>query len=228
MLASIFTSFDPILTPLESPVTLILPIMITLMAMQSYWMIPTTTSRLQTSVICGMKSLVKPNVGFNMKGMHMTITTTFYSLFLLNIVGMIPYVFSMTSHLNFTLSMAFPLWFTMILVSMNKSPKKTMAKLLPEGTPTPINPFLATVELISSCVRPLTLAFRLAANISAGHVILAMVASFMSNTLLSSTILKFIAMIIMVGAYSMFEIIICMIQAFVFVLLLSMYSNDYF
>nr|YP_010460995.1 ATP synthase F0 subunit 6 [Ramisyllis kingghidorahi]UUF68148.1 ATP synthase F0 subunit 6 [Ramisyllis kingghidorahi] len=227
MLASIFSSFDPSLTPTELPLIPLMVIFTLMILTQSFWMVPTTLSQLHTSTLCMTSSLLRPTAGVNMKGIHNTIYSMFYSIMLLNVMGMFPYVFSLTSHLFLTVSMALPLWTALILASLLKTPKKSLAKLLPESTPTPLNPFLTTVELISSCIRPLTLAFRLAANISAGHVILAMMSSFTINIIMNSSLFKLLPIISIIMFYCMFELIICMIQAFVFVLLTSMYTNDY-
>nr|YP_009162050.1 ATP synthase F0 subunit 6 [Ramisyllis multicaudata]AKS48916.1 ATP synthase F0 subunit 6 [Ramisyllis multicaudata] len=227
MLASIFSSFDPSLTPTELPLAALIITISLVMSTQSFWMTPTTLSQLHTSTMCMMGSLLRPTAGVKMKGIHTMIFSMFYSIMLLNVMGMFPYIFSMTSHLFLTMSLALPLWVAMILTSFLKAPNKMLAKLLPESTPTPLNPFLTTVELISSCIRPLTLAFRLAANISAGHVILAMMSSFTVNILLVKVSPSLLSTASIIMFYCMFELIICMIQAFVFVLLTSMYTNDY-
>ena len=79
------------------------------------------------------------------------------------------------------------------------------------------------VELISSLVRPFTLGFRLAANITAGHVILGLTARLAARTISHGRILR----IIIPMLYRAFEVIICWVQAYVFLLLIIFYSNDY-
>jgi len=90
--------------------------------------------------------------------------------------------------------------------------KQVISHLVPIGSGA-LAPFLILVELVRTIIRPLTLAFRLAANITAGHVILSLVA----RTGVGPTIF-----------YTMFESAVCIIQAYVFVLLIIIYANDYF
>nr|FAA04181.1 TPA: ATPase F0 subunit 6 [Cirrodrilus suzukii] len=143
-----------------------------------------------------------------------------------NITGLMPYTVSWSSHMIFTVSFALPCWLTLIISSMTYKPKEFFAHLLPDGAPMWLNPALVIFESISILVRPLTLSFRLAANMSAGHIVLVLMTSFLTPMLfkmsLTSSLLMFFTTFFM-----MFELAVSMIQAFIFFLLLSMYMNDH-
>lgn len=95
--------------------------------------------------------------------------------------------------------------------------------LTPRSSGVVLGPFLAIVETVSSLIRPLSLAFRIAANITAGHVILGLVSSGLGYIVRDGI---YTLLFIGVG-YILFESLVCLIQAYVFVLLVSIYSNDY-
>ena len=113
-----------------------------------------------------------------------------------------------------------------ILSSVIKSPYNTIATLLPGGAPTWLNPFLVIIETIRIRVRPLTLAFRLAANIRAGHIVLTLIGIYLSAALFSG-ITGALALSLFAAFYTAFEIGICLVQAFIFCLLITLYSNDH-
>nr|UTN43010.1 ATP synthase F0 subunit 6 [Alcedoecus sp.] len=132
----------------------------------------------------------------------------FYSL-----IGLLPYSFPLTSHLTFNLTLAIPLWMVGILSIHSLS--KFISHLVPLGSPLMLSPFLVLVESVSLIIRPMTLAIRLMANVTAGHLILSIVTK--------SSIFFASSFQIM---YSMFEFFIMFVQAFVFVNLLSLYWEE--
>nr|FAA04169.1 TPA: ATPase F0 subunit 6 [Bdellodrilus illuminatus] len=150
----------------------------------------------------------------------------FILIIYMNITGLFPYMFSWTSHMMFTWSLAFPCWISLVLSSMMFKPKQFMAHLLPDGAPLWLNPALVIFESISILVRPLTLAFRLAANMSAGHIVLILMTSFLVPLLFNCSMTT-ITLLMTLTFFTMFEMAICMIQAFIFFLLLSLYINDH-
>nr|YP_003434433.1 ATP synthase F0 subunit 6 [Chaetoderma nitidulum]ABM69277.1 ATP synthase F0 subunit 6 [Chaetoderma nitidulum] len=151
-------------------------------------------------------------------------TPLFIMLILCNLTGTLPYVFSNSCHLILSLSLSSVFWMSSVLLSLKLNFKKTIAHLLPLGTPTILNPFLILVELVSLLIRPFTLAVRLMANMSAGHIVLSLVGTFLTSSLFSSGIL-IILLLIQVG-YFLIEMGISLIQAYIFTLLVSFYSED--
>nr|QNV11848.1 ATP synthase F0 subunit 6 [Theromyzon tessulatum] len=162
----------------------------------------------------------------NLKGFTIIVTILFILIIFINLTGMIPYSFSISSHLILTLSLGLPLWMTIISSSLNNNKKEFIASLLPDGAPDWLNPFLVLIETISIMVRPLTLSFRLAANMSAGHIVLGLLGIYMSAAM-NSSLMGSITLLMVSMGYIMFEFAICLIQAYIFCLLLSLYTDDH-
>lgn len=137
----------------------------------------------------------------------------------------IPYAFPATSHLIFTASIAFPLWLSIIISRFYFKPLTTLASILPAGAPGWLNPLLVLIETIRIIVRPLTLAFRLAANLTAGHVVLSLIGVYTTAGILRVSISSIFLFLVNLG-YIYFEVIITYIQAFIFCLLLTIYANE--
>lgn len=139
-----------------------------------------------------------------------------------NRVGLVPYVFTSPSHLVFTLALAFPLWVGHIILGILKTPSSIFAHLVPLGTPIPLIPFMVLIELIRRLIRPLTLSVRLAANIIAGHLLLALIAGHL-YTLPSTLLILILAGLVVLCSL---ECAVRLIQAYVFRVLSSLYLNE--
>uniref|UniRef100_A0AAU6QG69 ATP synthase subunit a n=1 Tax=Prionospio sp. 3 MH-2023 TaxID=3059271 RepID=A0AAU6QG69_9ANNE len=158
----------------------------------------------------------------NIKGLTSLLVPLFIFIIAINFMGVAPYVFSTSSHLIFTFALGLPLWLSLILSSSLFSPTSTLAALLPGGAPAWLNPFLVLIETVSTLVRPITLSVRLAANMSAGHIVLTLIGVYFTFALLSSNITTSISLFLVQMGYTIFEMGICMIQGYIFCLLLSL------
>merc|ERR1711972_368435 len=74
------------------------------------------------------------------------------------------------------MGLAFPLWLATVIIGMRNQPTHALGHLLPEGTPTPLIPVLIIIETISLFIRPLALGVRLTANLTAGHLLIQLIA----------------------------------------------------
>nr|NP_066560.1 ATP synthase F0 subunit 6 [Sigmops gracilis]BAA82490.1 adenosine triphosphatase subunit 6 [Sigmops gracilis] len=146
-------------------------------------------------------------------------------LITLNILGLLPYTFTPTTQLSLNLSLAIPLWLSTVALGLQNQPTVSLGHLLPEGTPSLLIPVLITIETISLLIRPLALGVRLTANLTAGHLLIGLV-SMAAFTLLPTAPLLAILSIIPLFLLTLLEIAVAMIQAFVFVLLLSLYLQE--
>lgn len=163
----------------------------------------------------------------HLKGFPSILVSLFVVLIFTNFRGILPYVFSLSSHLLFTLVLGLPLWLGLILSGVSYSIRRVAASLLPSGAPRWLNPFLILIETVRMRVRPITLSFRLAANISAGHIVLTLISVYLvfSSFMLGTGVTLFL-LFVEVG-YTLFEFGICIIQAYIFCLLLSLYTEDH-
>lgn len=230
MFTDIFSSFDPNIAALSStlpiqPFWLLRVVAITPLA-PTYWLAP---SQLTWLVIIPLNIIfhqLSNTARRRLIGWNATVAALFLLLLLLNLIGLAPYVFRLSRHLIFTLTFGLTLWLSLILSSFLNNPIKFLARLLPGGAPLWLNPLLVSIESTSVTVRPTTLSFRLAANMSAGHIVLALIALYAAQAFFSSYWL-FLILLTTLVRYLLFEVGICLIQAFIFCLLLSLYSNEH-
>nr|YP_010701433.1 ATP synthase F0 subunit 6 [Channa pulchra]WCJ52942.1 ATP synthase F0 subunit 6 [Channa pulchra] len=153
------------------------------------------------------------------------LTSLMVFLITLNTLGLLPYTFTPTTQLSMNLGLAIPLWLATVIIGLRTQPSHALAHLLPEGTPTLLIPVLIIIETISLLIRPLALAVRLTANLTAGHLLIQLVAtailalpSLFPTVAILTTFLLLLLMLL--------EIAVAMIQAYVFVLLLSLYLQE--
>ena len=107
------------------------------------------------------------------------------------------------------------------------NPSSAAARLLPGGAPAALNPFLVIVETVSLCVRPITLSIRLVANIRAGHIVLGLIGTYLSSGLFTYPTIAVASLIFIQVFYFMFEVGVALIQAYIFSLLVTLYSDDH-
>nr|AYN73478.1 ATP synthase F0 subunit 6 [Galbula albirostris] len=143
----------------------------------------------------------------------------------INLLGLLPYTFTPTTQLSMNMALAFPLWLATVLTGLRNQPTASLGHLLPEGTPTPLIPALILIETTSLLIRPLALGVRLTANLTAGHLLIQLISTatavllpiMPAISLLTTTILLLLTIL---------EVAVAMIQAYVFVLLLSLYLQE--
>nr|QUJ18145.1 ATP synthase protein 6 [Cheilio inermis]WNH21366.1 ATP synthase F0 subunit 6 [Cheilio inermis]BBD51966.1 ATPase subunit 6 [Cheilio inermis] len=143
----------------------------------------------------------------------------------LNMLGLLPYTFTPTTQLSLNMGLAVPLWLATVLIGMRNQPTISLGHLLPEGTPTPLIPVLIIIETISLFIRPIALGVRLTANLTAGHLLIQLIATavFVLGPIMPTvSILTAILLFLL----SLLEVAVAMIQAYVFVLLLSLYLQE--
>ena len=230
MLTDIFSSFDPdinsIIISLPSPIFWLLNLRCIFVFFSNFWIAPNSIIQLTSQIKNVIQEQTSRTSGKHLKGLGTVLTAVFILIISRNIIGLFPYVFRTRRHLFFTISLAIPLWLRLIISSIFTSPTRFIAGILPGGAPDWLNPFLALVESISILLRPITLSFRLAANISAGHIALGLIGIYSATALITSTS-NFILLIIIQIFYIIFELGICLIQAYIFCLLLSLYADDH-
>lgn len=163
--------------------------------------------------------------GKYMGGFIVFIASLFISLLIVNLVGLTPYVYRNTSHLLLALRVGLPVWLTFIISRFCYRPTAFSASFLPSGAPPYLAPFLILIETISVAVRPITLSVRLIANIRAGHIVLSLVGGYLSCLLVPSV--RGILLIFIEVFYSSFEFAIGFIQAYIFCLLLTLYTDEH-
>lgn len=139
-----------------------------------------------------------------------------------NFFGLAPYVFTSSSHPVFTLVLAGSSWVGYTVYAFVSNPSNFLAHLVPAGTPSVLIPFIVLIELIRRVIRPLTLAVRLAANMVAGHLLLALV----RGPIPSLRGARAVAAMAGVLRLMVLETAVAFIQGYVFVSLSSLYVGE--
>nr|AAP75428.1 ATP synthase 6 [Pomacentrus leptus]AAP75430.1 ATP synthase 6 [Pomacentrus leptus] len=153
------------------------------------------------------------------------LTSLMLFLITLNMLGLLPYTFTPTTQLSMNMGLAVPLWLATVIIGMRNQPTHALAHLLPEGTPTLLIPILIMIETISLFIRPLALGVRLTANLTAGHLLIQLIATAALVLLpLMPTVAVLTATLLLM--LTLLEVAVAMIQAYVFVLLLSLYLQE--
>nr|YP_009113919.1 ATP synthase F0 subunit 6 [Vertigo pusilla]AGC52884.1 ATP synthase F0 subunit 6 [Vertigo pusilla] len=152
------------------------------------------------------------------------LTSLMLFIILSNFLGLVPLVFSSTTSLWVNSSLALICWGTILVSGWVFSPQKSAAHLAPSGAPGMLMPFLILIETISILIRPITLTVRLVANISAGHIILALLANVLSSSL---SIFSWSTCVSIMIFYYLFEMFVSFIQAYIFTLLISLYMAEH-
>nr|YP_009685704.1 ATP synthase F0 subunit 6 [Epiplatys lamottei]QDU24364.1 ATP synthase F0 subunit 6 [Epiplatys lamottei] len=163
----------------------------------------------------------------NQNGHKWAVLLTALMLFLitLNMLGLLPYTFTPTTQLSMNMAFAVPIWLATVLIGFRNQPTMTLGHLLPEGTPTPLIPILIIIETISLFIRPLALGVRLTANLTAGHLLMHLISS---AAFILFSIMPVVAILtsILLFLLTLLEVAVAMIQAYVFILLLSLYLQE--
>nr|YP_009378345.1 ATP synthase F0 subunit 6 [Solemya velesiana]ARH10777.1 ATP synthase F0 subunit 6 [Solemya velesiana] len=200
---------------------------ILMLFMMKYWVGHSRWTILMNSPKQIIFSQVFRSFGKNLGGFVNVIVGLFMFLLVTNLLGLFPYVFSSTSHLAVTFSLAFPFWFSLLLSGFVNNMYAFAAGLLPSGAPVVLNPFLVLVESLSICMRPITLSIRLTANMGAGHVILGLLGTYLSSGIFSYPLLVTLLLVFVQVVYFVFEFGVSLIQGYVFSLLLTLYADEH-
>nr|YP_010233965.1 ATP synthase F0 subunit 6 [Lens contradens]QTA71635.1 ATP synthase F0 subunit 6 [Lens contradens] len=171
--------------------------------------------------------LVKSCSGKFFGGFAMGQVSLFVMIFIINIFGMVPGGFSPSSQLSFTFSLAWVVWFCLILSGWGFSWKSSASHLVPTGSPGGLVPLLVLIESVSILIRPITLGVRLAANITMGHLMLHVIGEYVVGFFYGASMIGSLLGSMVMWGYVLFEFAVSFLQAYVFVLLVGLYSSDH-
>ncbi|MBL6946342.1 MAG: F0F1 ATP synthase subunit A [Rhodospirillales bacterium] len=165
--------------------------------------------------------MVRDNVGQEGRPYFPFIFSLFMFILFGNLMGLIPYSFTFTSHIIVTFAMAAFVFVGVTIVGFVKHGLGFFRIFLPEGVPWYIAPLLVPIELLSYFTRPISLSLRLFANMTAGHTMLKVFAGFVVSLGVFGVV-----PLIFVSALTGLEFVIAFLQAYVFSILTCIYLND--
>lgn len=224
-MSNLFSSFDPMVNIIRFRIRLnwisrAIPL---LFLPQAYWM---TNSQLLKTIqniinyLYGELSAVFGLVA--LPGTVFIFLRFFFFIFFCNLIGLAPYIFTRSSHMSFTLTLALPIWIGSIVFSIKNQYNRLFAHLVPRGTPVALIPVMVIIETVRNVIRPGTLSIRLAANIVAGHLLLTLLGS--QGPAARGLII--LGLIISLVLLLCLELAVACIQAYVFTILSSLYLNE--
>lgn len=170
--------------------------------------------------------MVQDNLGKLGQKFFPFVLCLFIFIAMLNILGLFPYVFVPTAQIVITLGLSVSIIIAVTLKGLLTFKLNFFSILMPGGVPLVLAPFLVVIETVSYLIKAISLGVRLAANISAGHLLFAILSEFAFNMLSNGMlILSLVPMFIMIFI-TLLEIMVAVIQAYVFSLLTTIYLGD--
>jgi F-type H+-transporting ATPase subunit a len=166
-------------------------------------------------------NMIRDNVGQEGRKYFPFIFTLFMFVFFGNMLGMVPYSFTYTSHIIVTFAMALVVFVGVTVIGFMKHGIRFLGFLMPTGIPVFMAPLIIPIEVLSYFTRPVSLALRLFANMTAGHTMLKVFASFVFALGVFGVV-----PLALVTALTGLEFIIAFLQAYVFTILTCVYLND--
>lgn len=172
--------------------------------------------------------MVDENIGAKGRAYVPFIFSLFVFILFANIIGLFPFSFTVTSHLAVTFAFAAFIFLMCVLIGIARHGLHWFSFFLPPGTPWYLMWLIIPIEVISFLSRPITLSVRLFANMTAGHILLKVFAGFVISLGVAGGIWAAVGVLpfVMNVALYALELLVAVVQAYVFALLTSVYLND--
>nr|YP_010827564.1 ATP synthase F0 subunit 6 [Raptrix fusca]WFD61160.1 ATP synthase F0 subunit 6 [Raptrix fusca] len=224
MMANLFSVFDPSSSIMSFSLNWLSTFIGILLIPLLMWLIPNRFTIFWNLIIIKLHNEFKLLIGKKLinKGSTFVFISTFSIIMFNNFMGLFPYIFTSTSHMCMTLSLALPLWLSFMIFGWINNSKHMFAHLVPQGTPNILMPFMVCIETISNIIRPGTLAIRLAANMIAGHLLMTLLGNTGSSILMILLPLLLLTQILLI----ILESAVAIIQSYVFAVLSTLYSSE--
>nr|YP_009756941.1 ATP synthase F0 subunit 6 [Lepidocyrtus fimetarius]QIM14969.1 ATP synthase F0 subunit 6 [Lepidocyrtus fimetarius] len=221
MMTNLFSSFDPSAN-FSIPLNWISTSLFVMILFPNFWVINSKMNKFFIQLKTTLHKEFKMLLSKENKGASFIFITLFFFILMNNFFGLFPYIFTSSSHLSMTLTLALPLWLSFMLFGWLKKTLHMLAHLVPNGTPGPLMPFMVLIELVSNMIRPITLSVRLMANMMAGHLLMTL----LGNQTAMATNMILVGLILTQILLLTLETAVAMIQSYVFAVLSTLYSSE--
>lgn len=222
MITNLFSVFDPSTSIINLSLNWSRSLIGIFIIPSIYWLIPSRLNFLWNKIILTLHNEFKILIKSPYNGRTLIFISLFSIILFNNFLGLFPYIFTRSSHIVFTLSLALPLWFSFIIFGWSINTQHIFIHLVPQGTPSSLMAFIVCIETIRNIIRPGTLAIRLTANIIAGHLLITL----LGNT--GSSIINYLIIILLIVQILLLilERAVAVIQSYVFTVLRTLYSRE--
>ena len=188
--------------------------------------VPSTYQNFLEIVLGHWRKVVIDNLGQNDQLFFIPLVALFLFIFSINLLGFLAYTFPVTTHVYTTFGVAFSIWIGVVLFGLLNFGPYFFCTFMPSGAPLIMSPLLVLIELVSNISRPIALGMRLAANLTAGHILVAILGDFSCKLLMASYGLSVMFPLVIVIFMTVLEIGVLVIQAYVFCLLSMTYLKE--
>ena len=185
-------------------------------------LIPSKTQFITEMSYMFIAKMINDTAGSNAKQFFPFIFTLFMFVLFCNMIGMLPYSFTVTSHIIVTFMLAATVFIGVTIIGFIKHGIKYLELFVPKGVPIILLPLIIVIEIISYLSRPVSLSVRLFANMMAGHTMLKVFGGFVISLGLLGGWLPLSFSVALIGL----EILVAFLQAYVFAILTCIYLND--
>jgi len=218
MINNLFSTFDPSTQYLSLAwASLLIPIAINpLLKLKKPSTVNLLKKIINNFIVKEINNILKES---NRKGLTLIVISLFTFLSLRNIIAIAPFTFTPNAHIILTFPISIVIWVAIIIFGWKNNPTKIIAHTVPKGTPIALINFIVIVEVTRNIIRPITLSVRLSANIVAGHLLLVLLRNF---ALKISVLGNSPALVLL----RLLEIGVAIIQAYVFITLMSLYLTE--
>nr|APX54890.1 ATP synthase FO subunit 6 [Halichondria sp. XMU02_001_078] len=210
----------------NSSMMMVLAVTVVWLLLRGDRLIPSRWQSVMELIHSNMRSVVQDNLGQKGQKYFPFILSLFLFLAMLNILGLFPYVFTPTAHLVMTFGLSLSIIIAVTISGFVSFKLNFLSILMPGGVPLVLAPVLVLIETLSFMIRAISLGVRLAANISAGHLLFAIISSFAFSMMVNGLMVLSLIPILILVFITLLEIMVAVIQAYVFCLLTTIYLGD--
>nr|AVP26551.1 ATP synthase F0 subunit 6 [Cyanea nozakii] len=197
-----------------------------LVLLKPFRLIPSRWQSVIEYIYAHWTELIKDGMGEKGLRYFPFIISLFLLLSFLNVLGLFPYVFTVGTHVVITFGLSFSIVITVTVLGIKNFRSNFFSLLMPQGAPMILAPLLVLIETASYASRALSLGLRLAANLSAGHLLFCILASFGFQMMFGGLFMLSLFPVLIMVFITILEIAVAIIQAYVFCLLTSIYLED--
>uniref|UniRef100_UPI00300211FE ATP synthase F0 subunit 6 n=1 Tax=Theopompa maculosa TaxID=2909580 RepID=UPI00300211FE len=224
MMTNLFSVFDPSSSIMNISLNWMSTFIGLMLIPISFWIIPSRYTFMWKLIINKLHNEFKLLISKKVinKGSSFIFISLFSLILFNNFMGLFPYIFTSSSHMTMTLTLALPLWVSFMMYGWINNTKHMLIHLVPQGTPPMLMPFMVCIETISNIIRPGTLAIRLTANMIAGHLLMTLLGNTGNNMSLMLIPFLITVQILLLTL----ESAVAIIQSYVFAVLSTLYSSE--
>ena len=204
----------------------LLTVIMALLLLKANRLIPNRWQLIMELIHSNMRLLVHENLGRIGQKYFPLVLCIFLFITVVNVIGLFPYVFTPTAHIVVTFGLSLSIMISVTILGFLTFKVEFFSILVPGGVPLILAPPLVIIETLSYMIRAISLGVRLAANISAGHLLFAILSGFAFNLLFNGFYVLGVFPVLIMGFITLLEMMVAVIQAYVFSLLVVIYLGD--